>query len=350
MSDLLERTIERIGKPDEPAGAAARDRQAELTKPAGSLGRLEALAVQMATITGSVSPRLARRTVFVLAADHGVAAEGVSAYPSVVTGQMVLNFLNGGAAINVLARSSNVAVRIVDVGVASDLPSDPALIARKIRHGTGNLSTEDAMTVVQARAAIDVGIALVEAEVATGVDIVLTGEMGIGNTTAASALVAALTGAPVAEVTGRGTGINEAVWRHKVDVIERALRLHRPAHRPPLEVLARLGGLEIAGLTGVIVAAAAHRRPVLLDGFIAGAAALVAARLAPAVVPFLIAGHRSREIGHGVVLRELELQPLLDLELRLGEGTGAVLALGLIDAALRIHAEMATFATASISR
>jgi nicotinate-nucleotide--dimethylbenzimidazole phosphoribosyltransferase len=350
VTDLLERTLERIGQPDEQAAAAARGRQAELTKPAGSLGRLEAIAIQIAGITGSVSPRLRRRTVFVLAADHGVVTEGVSAFPAVVTGQMVANFLAGGAAINVLARAADVGVRVVDIGVATDLPPHPALIARKIRRGTANFAAEAAMTLDEAGAAIDVGISLVESEVAAGLDVVLTGEMGIGNTTAASALTAALTGAPVAEVTGRGTGIDDATWRRKVDVIERALRLHTPAERPPSDVLARLGGLEIAGLVGVIIGAAAHRRPIVLDGFIAGAAALVAGRLAPRVIPFLIAGHRSREIGHAVVLGELGLQPLLDLELRLGEGTGAVLALGLIDAALQTHADMATFASASISR
>jgi nicotinate-nucleotide--dimethylbenzimidazole phosphoribosyltransferase len=350
VSDRIAETVARIGALDAAVASAARERQAQLTKPAGSLGVLEELAIQIAGITGQVVPRLSRRSVFVLAADHGVTAEGVSAYPSAVTAQMVGNFLAGGGAINVLARAAGVRVRVVDIGVDANLELNAALIERKIRRGTGNLARERAMSLPEARAAIETGIALVEDEIAAGLDVVLTGEMGIGNTTAASALVAAFTGTPAIEVTGRGTGIDDPTWRRKVATIERALLLHRPAALPPLEVLARLGGFEIAGLVGVILAGAAHRRPVIVDGFIAGAAALVATRVAPASRQYLIAAHRSAEVGHLVVLRELGLRPLLDLGLRLGEGTGAVLALGLVEAALRLHAEMATFEGAAVSR
>lgn len=328
---------------------AARERLDALTKPRGSLGRLEELAIQLAGMTGQPRPRFPRKTVVVLAADHGVAAEGVSAYPQAVTAQMVRNFLAGGAAINVLARQAGARIVVADLGVAADLPAHPALIRRRIGPGTSNLALGPAMTAGETSAAIAAGVEIVATEAARGLDLLATGDMGIGNTTAASAMVAAITGRPVADVTGRGTGLDEAGWRHKVAVIERALAVNRPDPANPRDVLTKVGGYELAGLVGVILGAAAGRLPVVLDGFIAAAAALVATELCPAARPYLIAGHNSVEIGHRVVLERLELAPLLNLNLRLGEGTGAVLAMQLIDAAAAVLDEMATFAEAGVS-
>ncbi len=341
-------TITRIGPLDGSAQAAATARQGRLTKPAGSLGRLEALAIQIAGITGHPAPTVARKVVIVMAGDHGVTAEGVSAYPADVTPQMVLNFLRGGAAINAFAAQVGARVVVVDVGVATEV-RHPDLISRRVVPGTANMATGPAMTREQALAAINVGIDVVADEIARGLDLVALGEMGIGNTTAASALTAALTRTPVALVTGHGTGIDEARWQHKVAVIERALATNAPDPSDPLDVLAKVGGLEIAGLVGVILGAAAARVPVIVDGFISGSAALVACELAPAVAPYLIAGHVSVERGHRVILERLGLTPLLDLDLRLGEGTGATLAMAIVEAALRAHHEMATFAEAGVS-
>lgn len=334
---------------DRQAMEAARARQDQLTKPPGSLGRLEELAVTLAGITGQERPRFAQKAVIVLAADHGVAAAGVSAYPQEVTAQMVQNFLAGGAAINVLARQAGARVVVADLGVAADLPAHPHLLARKVRHGTRNLAEIPAMTVDETLAAITTGMEIVESEIATGLDLVATGEMGIGNTTASSAIVAAITERPVAEVTGRGTGIDDLTWARKVTIIEQALARHRPDPSDPIDVLAKVGGYEIAGLVGVILGAAAHRRPVVIDGFISTTAALLATELCPTVRDYLVAAHHSVEVGHRVVLERLDLRPLLDLSLRLGEGTGAVLAMSLIDAATAILDEMATFAEAGVS-
>ncbi len=334
---------------DRQAMDAARARHDQLTKPPGSLGRLEELAVTLAGITGQERPRFAHKAVIVLAADHGVAAAGVSAYPQEVTAQMVQNFLAGGAAINVLARQAGARVVVADLGVAADLPAHPRLLARKVRPGTRNLAEGPAMTLDEALAAITVGMEIVESEIANGLDLVATGEMGIGNTTASSAIVAAITGRPVAEVTGRGTGIDDRTWARKVAIIEEALARHRPDPSDPIDVLVKVGGYEIAGLVGVILGTVAHRRPVIVDGFISGAAALLATELCPTVRDYLIAAHQSVEAGHRVVLERLDLQPLLDLRLRLGEGTGAVLAMPLIDAATAILDEMATFAEAGVS-
>ena len=333
---------------DAAAMEQARARQQQLTKPPGSLGRLEEIAVQMAGITGQLLPTIRRKAVIVMAADHGVTAEGVSAYPSEVTPQMVLNFLHGGAAINALARQAGAEVAIVDVGVATGV-DHPRLLARKVAPGTANMASGPAMTREQALAAISVGIDVLEALVKEGVDLVATGDMGIGNTTASSAITACLTRTPVELVTGRGTGIDEAQFAHKIQVIERALARNAPDATDALDVLAKVGGLEIAGLVGVIVAAAASRIPVVIDGFISGAAALVALGISPAVRGYLFAGHVSVERGHHVILEQIGLAPLLDLELRLGEGTGAVLAMHIIEAALRMHREMATFAEAGVS-
>ncbi len=334
---------------DHAAASAARQRQKTLTKPPGSLGRLEELSIQLAAITGQSCLSVARKAVIVMVGDHGVTAEGVSAYPAEVTPQMVLNFVRGGAAINVLARQASARVVVVDVGVASDLAPQPGLELRKVARGAHNIALGPAMTRAQAEEAIAVGWQVVEAEIAKGLDLVATGDMGIGNTTPSAAIVGAFTGLPVAQVTGRGTGIDDSRLARKIAVIERALAINRPDPRDPLDVLSKIGGLEIAGLVGVILGGAAHRIPVVIDGFISGAAALVAAELTPGVKPYLIAAHQSVEIGHRAVLERLSLRPLLDLSLRLGEGTGAVLAFHLVEAAARILNEMATFHEAGVS-
>jgi nicotinate-nucleotide--dimethylbenzimidazole phosphoribosyltransferase len=331
------------------AQAAALARQATLTKPQGSLGRLEALSVQLAAITGQARPSVARKAVIVMAGDHGVVADGVSAYPAEVTPQMVLNIVHGGAAINVLARQANARVVVVDVGVAGDLPTMPGLVLRKVARGTQNMAQGPAMTRAQAEAAIAVGVEVVQAEIANGLDLVATGDMGIGNTTPSAAIVALMTGRPVAQVTGRGTGVDDAGLAHKVATIERALAVNKPDPKDAWDVLCKVGGLEIAGLAGVILGAAAKRVPVVIDGFISGAAALIAAGLKPEVKPYMIAAHQSVEIGHRAALELLGLRPVFDLDLRLGEGTGAALAFHVIEASARILNEMATFADAGVS-
>ena len=341
-------TVDAIGPLDAPAMAAASARQEQLTKPAGSLGRLEALAIQVAGITGQERPTLTHKAIVVMAGDHGVTAEGVSAYPAEVTPQMVLNFLHGGAAINALAGVVGARVVVVDIGVAGAL-AHPKLLSRRVAAGTANMAQGPAMTREQASDAIATGIAVIESLAQDGVQVVATGEMGIGNTTAASAITAVLTGSAPAEVAGRGTGIDDAQLARKITVIEHALAINKPNADDGLDVLAKVGGLEIAGLVGVILGAAARRMPVVLDGFIAGSAALVAVKLCPPVREYLIAGHISVERGHRVLLDALGLSPLLNLDLRLGEGTGAALALGIIDGALAAHNQMATFAEAGVS-
>ena len=326
----------------------ARFRQQQLTKPAGSLGRLEDIAVHMAGITKQPLPNINQKAVIIMAADHGVAREGVSAYPSDVTAQMVHNFLRGGAAINALARYAGAKVIVVDIGVAADL-SHPDLLSRKVAPGTANLVLEQAMTQEQMLEAIQVGMDVFDEQLKQGIDLVATGDMGIGNTMASSAITSVLLLAPVSLVTGRGTGINDEQLSHKIQVIEKAINRNVPNPQDPLDVLMKVGGLEIAGLVGVIVAAASHRIPVVIDGFISGAAALVAVELNPVVRAYLFAGHISVERGHRLILEKLGLSPLLDLQLRLGEGTGAVLAMSIIEAALCTHREMATFAEAGVS-
>lgn len=334
---------------DEASMAAARARQDTLTKPQGSLGRLEELSIQLAGITGRERPRVPRKAVIVMAGDHGVVRNGVSAYPAEVTPQMVLNFLRGGAAINVLARQTGARVTVVDVGVAADFADAPGLIRRKVAYGTADFTRGPAMTAAQAEEAIQVGVDVVEAEIAAGLDLVATGDMGIGNTTPSAAIVAALSGRPVASVTGRGTGVDDAGLARKIAAIETALAVNRPDPNDAFDVLCKVGGLEIAGLAGVIIGAAAHRVPVVIDGFISGAAALIAVGLAPAARPYLIASHRSVEVGHQAMFDLLGVRPLFDFDLRLGEGTGAVLAFHVIEAACRILDEMATFAEAGVS-
>jgi nicotinate-nucleotide--dimethylbenzimidazole phosphoribosyltransferase len=333
---------------DPQAAAQARDRQDQLTKPPGSLGQLEALAVQIAAIQRRAQPSVTRKGVIVMAGDHGVAREGVSAYPAEVTPQMVANFLRGGAAINVLARQAGARVVVVDVGVACDLEDLPGLVKRKVAYGTASMASGPAMTRAQAEQAIQVGID-VAAEIASGLDLLATGDMGIGNTTPSAAIAAVFTGLPVEQVTGRGTGVDDAGLARKVATIRAAIARNNPDPADPLDVLSKVGGLEIAGLAGVILGAAARSTPVVVDGFISGAAALVAAELAPEVKPYLIAAHQSVEIGHRAILDRLGLRALINLDLRLGEGTGAALAFHIVEAACRIQSEMATFGEAGVS-
>jgi nicotinate-nucleotide--dimethylbenzimidazole phosphoribosyltransferase len=344
--DPLSPLLTRIDVPDPGVALRAQARLDRLTKPPGSLGRLEELAVRAALITGSEAPHVVAPVIFTLAADHGVAVEGVSAYPQAVTAQMVENFCRGGAAVNVLARRAGARVVIADLGVATDVSPHPELSVLKIARGTANLARGPAMSRDQALAAIAAGTGLVET---AAPDCVGTGEMGIANTTAASALTAALTGADPAAVTGRGTGVDDPGWARKVAVVRQALAANRPDPRDPLGVLAALGGFEIAGLVGVVLAGAARRVPVVLDGFIATAAALVAVRLHAPTREYLVAAHRSAEPGHRVLLETLGLAPYLDLGMRLGEGTGAALAIAVLRSALACLDEMATFKDAGVS-
>jgi nicotinate-nucleotide--dimethylbenzimidazole phosphoribosyltransferase len=333
--------------------------QANLTMPAGALGRLLDVGRQLCAVQQTLRPAAEPAAVVVLAADHGVADEGVSAYPQEVTSQMLANFLRGGAAVNVLARRAGALLLVADVGVkeppGADLTGSAAgwVGGTAVARGTANFLRGPAMSPAQAARAVQAGRDLVATRLApAGVRVVALGEMGIGNTTSASALTAALTGLPAAAVTGRGTGVDEARWRHKVDVVERALALHFPGRAGPVpapEALAAVGGFEIAGLVGAALEAAARRMVVVLDGFISSVAGLLAARLEPAARAYFVAGHRSAEAGHGAVLEALELVPLLDLGLRLGEGSGAALTLPLLAAAADVMRDMATFAGAGVT-
>jgi nicotinate-nucleotide--dimethylbenzimidazole phosphoribosyltransferase len=339
-----------VAPTDAKAARLARERHTQLTKPPGSLGALEDIGVQLASISGVVPPPVpAPVTIAVFAADHGVVDEGVTVWPQDVTAQMVANFAAGGAAINVLGRQIGADVVVVDVGVASDLAGvESGVVDRRVCEGTGDLAVTAAMTAEQAAAALDVGASVAVAAVASGARMLVTGEMGIGNTTAATAIVAALAPADPADITGRGAGADDATVARKRDVIRSAL--HRLDAQPePLTVLREVGGLEIAALVGYITAGAAHRVPVLLDGLIADAAALLATRLVPDVRGYLIAGHRSTEPAATCALERLQLEPLLDLRLRLGEGSGAAIAVPIVQAAARILAEMATFDSAGVS-
>ena len=354
----LATALARIRPLDAEAMRAAAAHVDRLTKPPGSLGRLETLLIELAGITGRVDAPVARRTIVVAAADHGVTRQGVSAYPADVTAQMVANFVAGGAAINALAGAAGAEVVVVDAGVATDVPDSPGavsdesatrLVRARIRDGTADMTEGAAMTRGEALRAIATGLDLVDDLRRTGLDLIGVGEMGIGNTTAASAITAVLTGRAIESVTGRGTGIDDETHRRKIAAIRRAMERNAPDPGDPVGVLAAVGGLEIGAIVGVIVGAAAAGLPVVLDGFITGSAALVAAGLSDSVAPRLIAGHRSVEPGHAAILEQLALRPLLDLDLRLGEGTGAALAMGLIAATVRARDEMATFESAAVS-
>lgn len=347
---LIADTVREIVATDAAAATAATERQAQLTKPPGSLGRLEEVATRIAAISGQPRPRLEQRVIVVAAADHGVAARGVSAYPAAVTGQMVANFLAGGAAINVLADHAGARVRVVDAGVASDTGDDPRLEAVRLGAGTADMTSGPAMSRDLAEAALAAGITIVEDERQTGgLDLIGCGEMGIGNSTAAAAIIAAATGRPAAAVTGRGTGIDDATHAHKIEAIETALRINHPDPSDGVELLATVGGFEIGVLAGIYLGAAARRVPAMVDGVISGAAALIATAIEPNVRDYLIASHRSPEPGHTATLEALGLEPLLDFDLRLGEGTGAALGMTICVAACRVLDEMATFEEAGVT-
>jgi len=349
MADLLSETIKKIRPLDKKSMEEARARQDTLTKPQGSLGRLEELSIQMAGIHGKPIPQIRYKAVITMAGDHGVVAEGVGNWPQDVTAQMVANFLHGGAGINVIARQVGARVVVVDMGVAGKLKANLQLLDRKVAPGTQNIAAGPAMTREQAIKAIETGIEIVTAEMTRGLDIVGTGDMGIGNTTPSAAICAVITGKTAAEVTGRGTGIDDKQLAHKVAIVNKALSVNHPDAKHPLEVLAKVGGFEIGGLAGVMLGAAANHIPVVIDGFISGAAALIAVSLSPQLKDYLIAAHVSAEAGHRLMLKHLGLKPLLDLEMRLGEGTGAALGIMLSETAGRLLAEMATFAEAEVS-
>ncbi|MCW3043915.1 MAG: Nicotinate-nucleotide-dimethylbenzimidazole phosphoribosyltransferase [Actinobacteria bacterium] len=334
---------------DREAGAEALRRHDRLVKPPGSLGRVEAIGVRLAAIAGACPPPVPRRPVVVIAAgDHGVLAQGVSPWPSEVTGAMIAAFCSGTAAVNAIAATVGAGVLVLDVGVASDLPVHPRLRHARVRPGTADLSKGPAMSRAEAAAAVLAGAAAAEDLIAGGADLLVTGDMGIGNSTPAACLIAAFTGKPAAEVTGRGTGIDDATLALKTKVVAHAIDLHRPDARDALGVLAAVGGLEHAALAGLILAGAAHRIPVVLDGVNAVAAALAAAVLRPEAVGYLLAGHRSVEPGASAALDHLGLEPLLDLQMRLGEGTGALLAVPIVIAAASVLRDMATFEEAGI--
>lgn len=345
----LNELLSKIGRLDQSAMATTRARQDILTKPQGSLGRLEELSIQLAGITAQPLPQVKHKVIVTMAGDHGVVAEGVSAFPQAVTEQMVYNFLRGGAAINVLGRHVDARVVVVDMGVAAVLTPKPGLVDKKVALGTGNIARGPAMTREQARRSVLAGAEVVEAELAKGLDILALGDMGIGNTTPSAAVAAALTGRPAAELVGRGTGVNDSGLQRKVTAVEHALSVNQPDRTDPLDVLAKVGGFEIGGLAGAALAAAAHRKPVVVDGYITTAAVMVAVALAPALRPYLILSHQSQEHGHRVMVQWLGQRPLLDLDMRLGEGTGASMGIFLAEAACKVLREMATFHDAGVA-
>lgn len=334
--------------PDGAAHRQATQRQAQLTKPAGSLGRLEAIGVWVAACQGACPPQVfTGPRVVVFAGDHGIAAHGVSAYPSAVTAQMVQNFLDGGAAVNALARGAGAGVRVVDMAVDADTPE--VVGAHKVRRGSGSIDREDAMTAAQTHEAITAGRTVADEEIDAGADLLIAGDMGIGNTTPAAVLIAALTGSEPVAVVGRGTGIDDQTWMRKAAAIRDALRRARKVVADPVALLRTAAGADLAALAGFLAQAAVRRTPVILDGVVVGAAALVAERLAPGARRWWQAGHRSTEPGATPVLDHLELVPILDLDMRLGEGCGALAALPVVTAAVRVLAEMATFDEAGVA-
>jgi nicotinate-nucleotide--dimethylbenzimidazole phosphoribosyltransferase len=326
------------------------DRLQSQIRPRGSLGRLETMAARLAAIGRTLTPQVGRKLIFTMAGDHGVAAEGVSAYPQEVTAQMVYSFTQGWASINVLARHVGAEVRVVDCGVAADLPADWPIVHRKLGKGTANMAQGPAMTRQQALEGICLGAELVSnAAMQEGYQLIGTGDMGIANTTPSTAIAAAFSGKSPAALAGRGTGIDDQSLQRKIAVIEKALALNQPNPEDPLDVLSKVGGYEIAALAGAVLGAAAAKLPVVCDGFIATAGALIACRLAPAARDYLFVSHRSKEVGHNTMLQLLDLLPVLDLEMRLGEGTGSALAMNIIDAAAKVLIEIKTFAEAGVT-
>ena len=350
LRDEIASVCQSISEVEDAAGDLARKRQDALTKPQGSLGRLEELSVRLAEMKGTLTPSLQHKCVFTLAGDHGVVAEGVAVYPQSVSVQMVANFLSGGAAINCVARQVGARVVVADIGLAGPVPGDISdLRCLRVADGTANFAHGPAMARGQMWQAVDAGVNLVADEEARGLDIAALGEMGIGNTTPATAILAALTGDDPAALAGPGTGLDEAGVAHKADVVRRALETNQPDPRDGWDVLHKVGGFETAGLVGVILACSDRRIPCVLDGFISTSAGLIASRVCPKTRRYMLAGHRSAERGHDRMLELLELRPILDLAMRLGEGTGAALALPILEAAVKVLGEMATFAEASVN-
>jgi len=353
MMQKLKEVIKNIKKPKPGLAEEAQQKLDSLTKPQGSLGRLEELAKKVVAIKGSINASVEKKVIFTMAGDHGVAKVGISAFPQEVTPQMVYNFLQGGAGINVLAKQVGARVVVVDMGVATHITAESSKVSnfkiKKIGLGTKNMAQGPAMTQDEAMRSIEAGIEVFEEEQAQGIDIVGTGDMGIGNTTASSAIAASFTGKPVEDLTGRGTGINDKAFFNKIAVIKKSLELNKPNPQDAIDVLSKVGGFEIGGIAGVILAAASFCVPVVIDGFISGAAALIAVHLEPKVKDYLISSHCSVEKGHKIILDYMGLRPLLDLDLRLGEGTGSALAMSLIESSIRIMTEMATFKSANVS-
>ena len=353
--DKIKETMEEIRVLDEAAMESARARQDTLTKPLRSLGVLEDLSVKVAGITRNHMPEIKDKVIITAAGDHGIADEGVSAYPKEVTLQMVYNFLSGGAAINVLARHIGARVIVVDMGVAADIKFEPEghqsydFVDNKIGYGTANIAKGPTMSYEDAVHSIEAGIEVLENELVRGIDIVGVGDMGIGNTTPSSAIVAFITGEPVERVTGRGTGLDDGGLEAKIKTIKKALAVNKPNRGDAIEILAKIGGFEIGGMAGVMLAAGAHRIPVVVDGFISGAAALIAYELSPKIQDYLIASHLSVEAGHRAILDHLGIEPLFNLNMRLGEGTGAALGISIVEASCKILREMATFEEAGVS-
>jgi nicotinate-nucleotide--dimethylbenzimidazole phosphoribosyltransferase len=346
----LQKALDQIKPLDRVFFKKAQSRLDNLTKPKGSLGRLEEIAARVVAITEELRPQVNRKRIYVFAGDHGVEKEGVSCYPREVTAQMVLNFLRGGAGINVLARQIGAEVQVVDIGVDHDFQGISGLIDRKIARGTGNLARGSAMSRKQAIQSLAVGLELAREARREGVNLLGCGDMGIGNTTPSSAITAVMTGESPEKITGKGTGIDPEKWRKKIKIIRAAIGKNRPQRSDPIDVLAKVGGFEIGGIAGLILGAASLRIPVVIDGFISGAGALIAAGLSPRVGEYVFASHQSVEPGHRAVLKSLRQRPLMELDLRLGEGTGAALGMGLVEAAVRILNEMAAFGEAKVSR
>jgi nicotinate-nucleotide--dimethylbenzimidazole phosphoribosyltransferase len=349
MHEKLHELLNRIQPASRSLSDAAQAHLDDLTKPQGSLGRLEEIALKYVLATGKLNPVLSKKKICCFAADHGVAAEGVSAFPAEVTPQMVYNMLNGGAAINVLTRHAGVDLDVVDIGVNHEFPDIPGLIKRKVRPGSANIAAGPAMSEEDTFKAMLCGAELASEAHETGYHILGTGEMGIANTTPATAIYAALLDVPVESITGRGTGIDDERLNHKIAVIKRALLVNAAHCTTPFGTLAALGGYEIAAISGFILGAAASRVPVVVDGFISSAGAVAAIKLCPAVDDYLFFSHLSNEQGHRAVMQKLGARPILDLDLRLGEGTGAAIAMQLIEGALKIYNEMATFSGARVS-
>jgi|SRR3990170_6004090 len=347
---MIKETVQKIKLVENEFAEKAQKRLDSLTKPQGSLGRLEEFARRIVAITENIMPLLDKKVIFTFAGDHGVAEEGVSAYPKEVTRQMVFNFLHGGAGINVLARHAGAEVVVVDIGVNGYFGNVEGLVSKKVVSGTGNIRKGPALTRDEALRCIEFGIELANEYTKKGYKIFATGDMGIANTTPSSAIAAVLTGRPVSEVTGRGTGIGDNALKNKVKVIEDSIALNKPDSKDPIDVLSKIGGAEIGGITGLIIGAATNRIPVVIDGFISTAGALIAYCIEPKTKDYMFAAHNSVEIGHKAMLEKIGLRPILDLDLRLGEGTGAALAMLMIEAGLKIYKEMATFGEAGVSK